>query len=219
MNKSTRISIAAIGTIFGFSGMDHGFFEILQGNQPTAGSWISAIGPAHKMWEHGNETAFTLIHNYLFTGIIAILVGLAIIIWSLAFVHKKHGALVLMSLFGLLLVTGGGVAQILFLPWIWLGAANIHSPLSWWRKILPARLRASLSKCWSWSLPAFSAIMIIVLILGITGFIPFVSNAETVLTVMLVCLGFALLLLPLTFLSGFARDIELNPLENVVFSD
>jgi hypothetical protein len=198
--------------------MDHGFFEILQGNQPTAGSWIAAIGPAHKMWEHGNETAFTFIHNYLFTGIVAMILGLAIIIWSLAFAHKKHGAPVLMCLFGMLLVTGGGVAQILFLPWIWLGAANINSPLGWWCKVLPARLRASLSNCWSWSLPAFCAIMIIVLILGITGYIPFVSDAQTVLTVMLVCLGFALILLPLTFISGFARDIELNPMEKIALT-
>ena len=140
MNKATRINVATLGTIFGISGMSHGFFEILQGNIPTGGLFISAIGEAQKMWPHGNEYAFTLIPNFLMTGIAAMIVGLAIIIWSLGFVHKKNGPVVFILLFILLLMVGGGVAQILFFPWIWLVSTRINKPLAWWRKILPIKI-------------------------------------------------------------------------------
>ena len=116
MNRATRTNVATLGTIFGISGMSHGFFEILQGSVPTDGLFISAIGEAQKMWPHGDEPAFTLIPNFLLTGIAAMIVGLTIIIWSLGFVHKKNGPTVFILLFILLLVVGGGVAQILFFP-------------------------------------------------------------------------------------------------------
>jgi hypothetical protein len=58
--------------------MSHGLFEILQGNNSTNGLFIAAIGDSQKMWTHGNEPAFTLIPNFLLTGIAAMLVGLAV---------------------------------------------------------------------------------------------------------------------------------------------
>ena len=67
--------------------MNHGFFEVLQGNTPTEGMLIQAIGEAHQMWRYGGEEAFTIVPNFLVTGILAMLVGLAVIVWSLGFVH------------------------------------------------------------------------------------------------------------------------------------
>lgn len=63
MDKATRINLATLGTIFGISGMSHGFFKTLQGNVPTRGLFIFAIGEAQKMRSHGNEPAFTIIPN------------------------------------------------------------------------------------------------------------------------------------------------------------
>lgn len=80
MNRATRITVATLGIVFAVSGLSHGFFEVLQGNTPTEGMFISAIGEAHRMWPHGNEYAFTLIPNFLVTGIVAMLIGLLIII-------------------------------------------------------------------------------------------------------------------------------------------
>ena len=51
MNRSTKTIVSNIGVILGLSGIDHGIFEILQGNQPTNGALIQAIEPAQKMWE------------------------------------------------------------------------------------------------------------------------------------------------------------------------
>ncbi|HSO13521.1 MAG TPA: hypothetical protein VLT51_14185 [Anaerolineales bacterium] len=211
MNKATRIIVATLGTIFGISGMSHGFFEMLQGNAPTGGLFISAIGEAQKMWPHGNEYAFTLIPNFLITGIAAIVVGLAIIVWSLAFVHKKNGPTVFFLLFVLLLLVGGGVAQILFFPWIWLVSTRINKPLVWWRKILPVKIQNPLGNLWLWSLVLGSVLLVFVLEIAITGVVPAVNDPEVVLSIMLSCLGMELAVLPLTFVSGFAHDIVMRP--------
>jgi hypothetical protein len=211
MNKATRIIVATLGTIFGISGMSHGFFELLQGNAPTGGLFISAIGEAQKMWPHGNEYAFTLIPNFLMTGIAAMMVGLAIIVCSLGFVHKKNGPTVFFFLFVLLLLVGGGVAQILFFPLIWLVSTRINKPLAWWRKILPVKIQKPLGKLWPWSLIISSALLVFVLEIAITGFIPAVNDPDAVLSIMLSCLGVEAGVLPLTFVSGFAHDIAMRP--------
>jgi hypothetical protein len=207
MNNATRTIVAVLGTIFGLSGMNHGFFEILQGNIPTAGVWISAIGEAHKMWPHGNEMAFTLIPNFLVTGIAAVTVGLTLIIWSLGFVHRKYGPAVLLLLFILLLLVGGGVAQILFFPWIWLVSTRIHRPLTGWRKFLPARMLTPLGNMWLGLLIICATLWVTVLAIATTGFVPGVSDPEAVLSLMLVGLGLQLVVLPLTFISSFAHDL------------
>ncbi len=211
MNSATRITVATLGTIFGISGMNHGFFEILQGNVPTGGLWISAIGEARQMWPHGNEPAFTLIPNFLMTGIAAMLVGLAIMIGSLGFVHRKNGPAVFILLFILLLLVGGGVAQILFFPWIWLVSTRINRPLVWWRKTLPVKIQKPLGRLWPGSLILSSALLIVVFEIGVTGFIPAVRDPEVVLSIMLVCLGIEGVTLPITFVSGFAHDLAMRP--------
>jgi len=105
------------------------------------------------------------------------IVGLAIIIWSLGFVHKKNGPVVFILLFVLLLMVGGGVAQTLFFPWIWLVATRINKPLVWWRKTLPVKSQKPLGKLWIWSLMISSALLVFVLEVGITGFVPTVRAA------------------------------------------
>jgi hypothetical protein len=207
MNKATRTNVAILGTIFGISGISHGFFELLQGNVPTGGAFINAIGAAHKMWPHGDEPAFTVIPNFLLTGIAAMLVGLAIIIWSLRFVHRKNGSTVFLALFILLLLVGGGVAQVLFFPFLWLVATRIDKPLDGWQRILPIKIRRSLAVVWPWCLAASAALLAFALEIATTGFVPGVRDPEIALTVMLACLGLEVIAFPLTFISGFAHDL------------
>ncbi len=212
MNKATRINVAALGTIFGISGMSHGFFETLQGNVPTGGLFIYAIGEAQKMWPHGNEPALTLLPTFLLAGILSIIVGLAIILWSLGFVHKKNGPTVFILLFIVLLLAGGGVAQILFFPFIWLVSTRINQPLAWWRKTLTVRLQKPLARLWPWSLVASAGLLIFALEIATTGFVPGVHDPEIALSVMLFCLGVEVIALPSTFVSGFSYDIFLKPI-------
>lgn len=208
MNRATKLNVGILGTIFGISGMNHGFFEILQGNTPTPNLFIFAIGEAQKMWVHGNEPALTLIPNFLISGIVAMVIGLAIVVWSLGFVQRKYGSLILFSLFVLLLLLGGGVAQILFFPWICLVASRINKSLTWWKKVLPIKSLATLAKLWQVSLIISATLLVIALILATTGFIPMVTDPEVVLSIMLVCLGLEVIAFPLTFVSGFAYDLR-----------
>ena len=211
MNRATRITVATLGTIFGISGMNHGFFETLQGNTPTHGMFIPAIGEAQRMWPHGSEYAFTLIPNFLMTGLAAMLIGLAIVVWSIGFVHKKNGPAILLILFVVLLLAGGGVAQVLFFPWVCLISTQINAPLTWWRKHLPPKVQGPLSKMWIWCLAIISALLVFALVIGVTGFIPGVNDPDAVLMTLALCLLAVMAGLPLTFISGFAYDIVMNP--------
>jgi hypothetical protein len=210
INRATRINVATLGAIFGISGMSHGFFEMLQGSKPTEGFLIAAIGESRRMWPHGNEYAFTLIPNFLATGIAAMLIGFAVIVWSTGFAHRKSGAFLLLLLFILLLLTGGGVAQLLFFPWICLAAARINSPLAWWRKVLPANTGLPVGRIWLWCLVLSASTLVWMLHIAITGYIPLVNDPETVLSIMLACLLSEVLLLPLTFVFGFWHDLSVN---------
>jgi len=211
MNKATRTIVATLGAIFGLSGIGHGLFETFQGNTPTGGLFISAIGEAYRMWPHGNEYALTLIPNFLVTGIAAMIVGLAIIIWSVGFVHKNGGPTVFILLFVLLLLVGGGIAQILFFPLIWAISTRINKPLTWWRKILPLRIREPFGKLWPWLLIVCSSLVVFVLEIGVFGFVPTISDPDAVLSIMLSCLGIGYGLLLLTFVAGLAHDVAMKP--------
>ena len=92
MNRATRNIVSTIGVILGIAGMNHGFFETLQGNTPIdAPAIIQAIGAEMQWWAFWGEEAFTIIPNFLLTGLLAITVSLAIIIWSLFFIDRKYG--------------------------------------------------------------------------------------------------------------------------------
>ena len=208
LNKATRANVAALCVIFGLSGMSHGFFEALQGNTPTGGMFITAIGEAHRMWPHGSEPAFSLIPNFLISGIAAMVVGLLIILWSLGFVHRRNGATILLFLFVLLLLVGGGVAQILFFPWLWLVATRVNKPLAWWRKTLTGGLQETLGKLWPGTLVVSSGLMLFALLIAVTGYVPGLADPDAVVSVMLICLASEVVMFPLTFISAFARDLS-----------
>jgi len=44
---------STFGVLVGFFGMEHGLFEILQGNIAPNDILIYAIGPEQRFWEHG----------------------------------------------------------------------------------------------------------------------------------------------------------------------
>ncbi|MBN2257701.1 MAG: hypothetical protein JW704_07745 [Anaerolineaceae bacterium] len=210
MNRATRINVTLLGVIFGISGINHGLFETIQGNVSTGGLYIFAIGEAQKMWPHGNEPAFTLIPNFLITGIVAILVGLAIIIWSCAYVHKKNGPFILLLLFILLFLFGGGVAQILFFPWIYIVSTRINKPLNFWKKIFQGKQTLP-AKLWPWFLGTSIFLLLTALVIATTGFIPGVNDPDEVIKIMLGVLAAEVISLPITFIFGFVSDIASKP--------
>lgn len=208
INRAVRAVAATLGIVFGIGGFAHGFFEALQGYVPTGGLFIHAIGEANRMWLYGNEPAFTLIPNFLITGIAAMAVGVAIIVWCAGFLHKKHGPLVFLLLFILSFLVGGGIAQVLFFLIGWAFATRINKPLNGWRKVLPERALKGLAKGWLLLLAVSALLILFTLQIAIFGFVPGVSNPDDISMSMLYLLGAALALLFPAFVLACAHDIE-----------
>lgn len=208
MNRATRIIVTTLGILIALSGMNHGFFETLQGNTPTNGLIIKAIGEEQMMWAYGGEEAFTIVPNYLLTGILAIIVSIGIIIWTVGFIHRKHGPIVFLLLSILLFLVGGGIGQIIFFSLTFLLATRINKPLTFWRKVLPEPARKGLAKLWALFLILASLLFFIGLFIAITGFVPGVTDPERILNIDWSILGLSLLCFVLASLCGFAYDIE-----------
>jgi hypothetical protein len=210
MNRATKIIVSTIGIVLAIAGLAHGIPEILQGNTPTEGLIIQAIGPDHQMWQHGTEEAFTLLPTYLSTGLVVVSLSLALIVWSLGFLNTKHGATVLGLLFIGLFLFGGGIAsQIMFAPFVWAAATRINKPLNGWRTVLPAGIRPGLGRLWPVMLALGSLSFLIGLFIAITGYVPGQSDPEVIL---IICWAFIFVgglgLYLVTFVAGFAHDIE-----------
>lgn len=213
INQATRIIVSVVGIWCGISGLEHGFFETLQGSAAPDGLLISAIGPAQRFWPGGTETAFTVIPNFLITGILAMLASLAVIVWSGWFITRKHGAIVFLLLSTLQFLVGGGFAQIFLVLLVAAAATQIHARLVWFRTLFPGRIRRCLGALWLWLLLFLVLSLFGAMIIAIFGYFPLLSNlfdlGSDTLHGFLITLGYTMLgLLPLTILAGLASDAE-----------
>ncbi len=198
MNRSTRIFVTVMGILTALGGAGHGIAEILQGDAPAT--------------DIGNRIgAFTIIPNYLATGIAALAVSIIIVFWTVGFIHKKFGALVYLLLSIALFLVGGGVAQSLGIIIAFLVATRINKPLTFWKKIIGPNARKPLSRLW---FPAMIAGFGL-LAAGISIWLIFIPPGEIreISIYQYVCwsalaLGFVFIMF--TIVSGFARDIFLN---------
>ncbi|MFX0121609.1 MAG: hypothetical protein ACFFB2_06365 [Promethearchaeota archaeon] len=151
--NATRVVTSTLGILVGLAGVEHGILEVLQGNVTPNGIWIDAIGPEQNFWEHATETAITLIPNYFWTGILAIIIGLLVTIWATVFIDRKYGARVLFLLSIILWLVGGGYGPIFFSIFATITATKINKPLTWWDTHLSVRVRGFFAKFWPWSVP------------------------------------------------------------------
>lgn len=182
-SNGTKAVAAALGVCVGVSGLDHGFFEALQGSTATPGLIVQAIGPAQQMWVYGTEEAFTIVPNFLLTGALAMLVGLVTIIWSIRYLDRPNGSRVLLLLGGLLFLVGGGIGMFVFLLAGWLVARRIHRPLTWVPSRLPGTARKSLRRSWPAWIVVGLALYAFALEIAIVGVVPGVSDPDAALTI------------------------------------
>ena len=131
--SATRAVTSTLGVLVGLAGIEHGFFEMLQGNITPSSMMIEAIGPAQRFWEYGTERALTIIPSFFVTGILAIIAGLLVTIWAGALIDSKHGALVLLLLSIVIFLIGGGFGPIFMSMFASFTATRINKPLKWWR--------------------------------------------------------------------------------------
>jgi hypothetical protein len=198
MRKATRIVAVCLGVLAGLAGLEHGYFETLQGNVRPASLMFPSWGPQQcdpaKIW-HACEPAMSVVPNFLAAGILTIVLSLVVIAWSVAFVQRKNGGLVLLLLSVALLLAGGGF----FPPLIGIagGAAGMktNKPLSG----KPGSLTRFTARLWPWPLA--------ILVIWLLGQFPVGYFFNDFLKSIM---GFGLLLilvmLPLSVWSGYAHD-------------
>jgi hypothetical protein len=207
--NATRMIATAIGVFFGlFSGVNHGFFEVLQGNKPTDGLFIYAIGEAQRFWPLASEGAFTLIPNFLITGIASMIVGVAIMIWSIWFLPTRHGRTVFLGLFILSFLVGGGIGQVAFFIPAWAFAARMGRPLTWWRKVLPRSTWPFLSRLWIVTLVLAAIVMLIGLEMAIFGFFPGLTDPVRIENTAMLFVFSAAILCVVSFIAGFGHELQ-----------
>lgn len=203
--SATRMVASTFGVLVGLAGIDHGIFETLQRNGGPGNLMIEAIGPAQRFWEYGTEPALTVIPSFLVTGILSIIVGLGVILWSVMFVDRKYGAGVLLLLSILLFLVGGGFAPIFLAILAVITATRINKPLAWWRRYIPVAIQAFLAWLWPGSLIAFVLVFIISVEIAIFGY-PFVGlwGAEATMALLSSASNLMIGLMLLSPLTAFA---------------
>ncbi|MCW4023878.1 MAG: hypothetical protein NWF01_02445 [Candidatus Bathyarchaeota archaeon] len=208
--SATRIIASTLGAIVGLAGMEHGFFEILQGNTTPSDLVIDAIGPAQKFWIGATEPAFTVIPNFFISGLLAVLVGLVVTIWAVAFVQKRYGPLVLLLLCLVLFLVGGGTPPLVLGVVASAVATRINKPLNWWNAHLGGNSANILAKLWPWTLILFVIMFwfsVAIAIFGwpLTMFDAEGTNSYTILSL----LGYVSdIVMILVVVTGIAYDVK-----------
>ena len=196
-----------LGVICGLSGFEHGFFEMLQGNIVPESQMINAIGEANRFWQYGTEPAFTIIPNFFITGILAMIVSLLVILWSVRFVQRhKYGGLIFILLSILQFLVGGGIPQVGLAVIIGIAAIWINRPLTWGWTILPIGLRQVMAIPWLWFVIALSLVFCSTIVGAIFGVLPGVTDPNLVTKLLYDLLYLMEWLLPLMVISVLAHD-------------
>ncbi|WP_439658078.1 hypothetical protein ACSHWB_37640 [Lentzea sp. HUAS TT2] len=146
--SALRIVVSTFGVLLGLAGIEHGVGEILQGSVRPAGPVIESWPDAAALEILGGEPALTVIPDLLVTGIAAVLVAVAVLVWSVWFAGRRHGGLVLILLSVLLLLVGGGFGPPLIGIVIGVAATRIGVP----PRRGPGRVARAAGRAWPWLL-------------------------------------------------------------------
>ncbi|UCE13911.1 MAG: hypothetical protein JSV04_01735 [Candidatus Heimdallarchaeota archaeon] len=200
--NGTRVVVAAFGILCGLTGIIAGIFEINQGNNAPSGFVISTIGPKYSMADDFTYFAVTLVPNFLITGFLAIIISSLVIIWSVRFVHRKNGVIILLALSVTQMLVGGGWVIDLALITCVL-ATRINKPLNWWRTHLSPNVQLWLVKLFPFSLIVYAIISFIMLVLTIFGVndLALIKPLEVLATAMFIPIL-------LMIFGGLAQDIQ-----------
>jgi hypothetical protein len=208
-NHATKMVASIFGVLIGLAGIEHGVFEILQGNVSTNGIMIDAIGPAQRFWEYAFETALTVIPNFLVTGIFAVILGLLVTVWACVFIDRKYGAWIFGFLSLALWLVGGGFAPILMSIFGFVAATRINNPLIWWRNHLPIVLRVSLSRLWPVSIIIYVLVFVMAVEIAIFGFpLLWIFSTSVTYTIQWILALVMVLLWPVCVITALAHDIQ-----------
>lgn len=147
---AAKLSAVIFGILGGLGGLNHGIGETLQGNVPAEGFFINSWTQGPIAEYMGGEPGMTIIPNLLITGILTIIVSIMVIVWSVWFVQRKKGGLILILLSITMMLTGGGVGPPVIGILAGTAGLGINASHNWWKKNLSVNIRALLAKFWPW---------------------------------------------------------------------
>ncbi len=200
-----HIVATTFGILSGIGGLLHGIGEVLQGNVRASGIFIPSWTQGPLAVHMGGDPAITLIPNMVVTGILTLLVSLAVIIWSAAFVQRKHGGRILLLLTFALLLVGGGVGPPVVGLLAGVAGTTINAPHSWWRTHLTPGIKDALAAAFPWvfGISALNGIFLFVWhIIGV--FLLGMTNAD----MFLVSFYLAVPTVLLSTVTGIAYDLR-----------
>jgi len=210
-NSATLVIVSTLGVLLGISSINHGVCEIFQGDRPISGHVIKALGSGYSwtLWIHGSEPAFTLVPNFLVTGILATLIGLVMIVWSIRFIRRPYGPIVFLLLGVTSFLVGGGMAQVLLFTLNWAAATRIRSSLGFWRYLIAPAIARVLGRLWPWSLVAGVVFFLAASEIAVVGYGPHAPDQAEIVLRNLWGIGLAIIVsFLLSFVFGFAHDAE-----------
>jgi hypothetical protein len=203
--NATGVVVALLGAFVAVAGFEHGIGEVLQGNVAPSGIAIQSWPDSAFFRVVNGEPAMTVVPDLLATGILAIVVSLAFLIWAVGFAQRRYGGAVIILLSVVMLLVGGGFAPPLLGIIIGVAATRIDAPLTWWRTHLSAGQRRFLAGAWLYFIVAcLVAWLMLFPGLPMLGYFLGAGSGAVVGVVFFAALGFMLL----TLLSGFARDAD-----------
>lgn len=151
-NSGAAKAIASVfGVLSALGGINHGVGETLQGNVAPDGIVINSWTQGPIATNMGGEPGMTIVPNLLITGVLTIIVSLAVMVWSAAFVQRKNGGLILLLLSIAMLLVGGGVGPPIIGMLAGVAGLGINAPHTWWRTHLPVNIRRFLAGLWPWA--------------------------------------------------------------------
>ena len=148
--SAARLVASIIGVLAGLGGMTHSIGEILQGNVAPDGLVINSWTPGPIATNLGGEPGMTLIPNLLVTGVLTILVSMAVIIWAASFVQRKRGGWILILLSVTMLLMQGGFAPSIIGVLAGAAGTRIRATANGWRPYLSSNARRLPARLWTW---------------------------------------------------------------------
>ena len=137
------------GILAGLGGLTHGIGEVLQGNVKPGGIIIDSWTQGPIATHMGGEPGMTIVPNLLVTGLLTILVSLAVVVWA-ALVRNRNGGRILVLLSVIMLLVGGGFGPPIIGILAGVAGTGIGAPSTWWRKRLSVNVRRFLAPLWPW---------------------------------------------------------------------
>ncbi|MCL7452528.1 MAG: hypothetical protein M8467_05725 [Anaerolineae bacterium] len=147
--SAARGTATIFGILAGLGGLTHGIGEVLQGNVKPDGFLINSWTQGPIASNMGGEPGMTLVPNLLVTGILTILVSLAVVVWA-AFVRDRNSGRILLLLSVAMLLVGGGFGPPIIGMLAGVAGTGIGVPSTWWHRPGPAKVRRIAARLWPW---------------------------------------------------------------------